>query len=397
MKVLALGYIPKWKGGRQKTGLATGLFDLHDAVNALGEDVHVAIAATDIYQDEVMIDHTRVVGWKKGRLVGHAIKFFYRLPLFIRGALFMNRFSEATGGFASVLAKMVFLDYAIEREKPDVIHLHGCFYALFRDFLWHKNTPVVLRLHGINGYDPAIKGYLTYREMEKLIVRIKFEFVTFVTKDIADDWARLYGQFSCPMIPVINGYNENVFYPPKEDREKEFDLITISGLQERKGQDRVAKVLKILREKGKEYSYLVIGSGDAAYEQNLKQYVADEELKVTFVAYCPQDKLNDFLWKSRYFILATSSEGFGKVFIESMASGVPVILPANIPIARENGIFNEYNAVFMNDSSVESIVEVLENLPESLASARDISQSIAHLSWKNIAKQYVRLYNNLNG
>lgn len=397
MKVLALGYIPKWKGGRQKTGLATGLFDLHDAVNALGEDVHVAIAATDIYQDEVMIDHTRVVGWKKGRLVGHAIKYFYRLPLFIRGALFMNGFSEVTGGFASVLAKMVFLDYAIEREKPDVIHLHGCVYACFRRFIWRNKLPVVLRLHGINGHDPAIKGYLKYREMEKLITRNKFEFVTFVTKDIADDWARLYGQFSSPMIPVINGYNESVFYPPKEDREKEFDLITISGLQERKGQDRVAKALKILREKGKDYSYLVIGNGDASYEQNLKQYVADEELKVTFVAYCPQDKLNDFLWKSRYFILATSSEGFGKVFIESMASGVPVILPANIPIARENGIFNEYNAVFMNDSSVESIVAVLENLPESLAPARDISQSIAHLSWKNIAKQYVRLYNNLNG
>lgn len=397
MKVLALGYIPKWKGGRQKTGLATGLFDLHDAVNALGEDVQVTIAATDIFQDELKIDHTSVVGWNKAHLVGHAIKYFYRLPLFIRGALFMNRFSKVTGSFASMLAKLLFWDYAIEREKPNLIHLHGCVYACLRRYIWRKKLPVVLRLHGINGHDPAIKGYLKYREMEKLITRNKFEFVTFVTKDIADDWMRLYGQFSCPMIPIINGYNENVFFPPKEDHGKEFDLITISGVQERKGQDRVAKALRILRDMGKDYSYLVIGNGDVAYEQKLKKYVADEKLNVTFIEYCPQDKLNDYLWKSKFFILATSSEGFGKVFIESMASGVPVILPANIPIAREDGIFNEYNAFFMKDSSVESIVEVLDHLPESLAPSREISQSISHLSWTNIAEQYVRLYRDLIG
>lgn len=392
MKVLALGYIPQWKGGRQKTGLATGLFDLHDSVNALDSDISVTIAATDIFQEEVQIDHTKVIGWKKSLLVKHSILRFYRLPLFIRGALSLNKYAEVTGGFASILAKMVFLDYAIEREQPDIIHLHACIYACFKNFIWNNRIPVALRLHGINGYDPAISGYLKYREIEKKITSTNFAFVSFVTRDISEDWKRLYGKFPCPMVPVINGYNENVFFLPSEPVEKKYDLVTISGLSERKGQDRVINALMKMQEQGKRMSYLVIGNGDADYENTIKSMANKSGLDVTFVAYVPQDKLNSYLWQSKYFILATSSEGFGKVFIESMAAGIPVILPRNIPIAKEDGIFSEENSIFMDDSTVESVVKVLLSLPDDFPYSNVIRNSVSHLSWRNIAKQYASLY-----
>lgn len=395
MKVLALGYIPKWKGGRQKTGLATGLFDLHDSVNALDSDISVTIAATDIFQEEVQIDHTKVIGWKKSLLVRHSILRFYRLPLFIKGALSLNRYAEVTGGFASILAKMIYLDYAIEKEQPDVIHLHACIYASFKSFIWDKSIPVVLRLHGINGYDPAIGGYLKYREIEKRITSTNFAFVSFVTGDISEDWKRLYGEFPCPMVSIINGYNENVFFLPNEPIKKKYDLVTISGLSERKGQDRVIKALMRMKEQGKQMSYLIVGNGDADYEKTIKAMVDESGLDVTFVPYVSQDKLNNYLWQSRYFILATSSEGFGKVFIESMAAGVPVILPANIPIAKEEGIFSTLNSVFMKDSTVESVVEVLASLSDMTASGREVADSVAHLSWKSIARQYLTLYHSI--
>lgn len=394
-KVLALGYIPKWKGGRQKTGLATGLFDLHDAVNSINSDICVIIAATDIFQEEVMIDHTKVLGWKKILLFKHAVKRFYRLPLFIKGALSLNDFSEVTDGFLSVFAKLLYLDYAIEKENPDIIHLHGCLYASFRNFIWDKNIPVVLRLHGINGYDSAIKGYLKYREIERMITINEYSFVSFVTHKIAEDWKLLYGKFPCSMFPIINGYNEKVFFTPNRIVEKKYDLVTISGLSERKGQDRVIKALQILKESGKHFSYLIIGNGDEGYEKSIKGMVKENSLDVTFVDYCSQDMLNSYLWQSRYFILPTSSEGFGKVFVESIAAGVPVILPCDIPIAKEKGIFNVNNSVFMRDSSVDSVVDVLSELPNLNASEKEISESVSHLSWNNIAKQYVNLYRNI--
>jgi glycosyltransferase involved in cell wall biosynthesis len=292
------------------------------------------------------------------------------LPLFIRGSLSLQKVSEVTGGFASILAKMVYLDYAIEKEHPDIIHLHACIYASFKKFIWNKKIPVALRLHGINGYDPAISGYLKYREIEKRITSTQFAFVSFVTRDISEDWKRLYGEFPCPMVPVINGYNENVFFLPSKPVEKKYDLVTISGLSARKGQDRVIKALIRMKEQGKQLSYLIVGNGDSDYERTIKSLVDESGLDVTFVPYVSQDKLTSFLWQSRFFILATSSEGFGKVFIESMAAGVPVILPATIPIAKEEGIFNTHNSVFMKDSTVESVAEVLSSLPEKAPSSR---------------------------
>lgn len=64
-KILALGYLPKWRGGRQSTGLATGLFDLHDAVNEVSSDYEVTIAATDVFKKHFKSAHTSILGWTK--------------------------------------------------------------------------------------------------------------------------------------------------------------------------------------------------------------------------------------------------------------------------------------------------------------------------------------------
>ena len=81
-KVLALGYLPKWRGGKQSSGLATGLFDLHDAINEVCSDIDVTIAATDIFKEHYHTSHTNVLGWTKVLLCKHMIKRFYRLPFF---------------------------------------------------------------------------------------------------------------------------------------------------------------------------------------------------------------------------------------------------------------------------------------------------------------------------
>ena len=72
MKVLAFGYVPKWKGGKQLTGLATGIFDLHNAINDLDNDIRVTLAATDIHLSETKIDSTSVLGWNKRILLKFA-------------------------------------------------------------------------------------------------------------------------------------------------------------------------------------------------------------------------------------------------------------------------------------------------------------------------------------
>lgn len=391
MKVLALGYVPKWRGGRQTTGLATGLFDLHDAVNALHQDVEVVLAATDIFVEEKVIDHTRVLGWSPKQLFLHAIKHINRLGRFISGAFALARIF-GLNVFFQTLGKLIFLDYAIEREQPDIIHLHGCVYGLYRPFLWDQYRPVVLRIHGVNGFDETIPKYQKYKIAEQKITSEKFDFVTFVTSSICAEWKDNYGSFNCPMVPILNGYNSNVFFPCSENHSVKYDLITISGLSARKGQLRVLEALAILQEEGINYRYAIVGKGSDVYQLALHNYASTHKLAIDFYDYCSQREMNEYLWNSRFFILPSASEGFGKVFIESIAAGTPVILPKQLPIALEKDVLSSDNAVMMDDSSAESIAKALRSLSNIVFDKNEVVASIKNMSWNNIAKQYIEQY-----
>lgn len=392
MKVLALGYLPKWRGGRQTTGLATGIFDLHDAVNELNQGISVTIAATDVFKDNTIIEHTPIVGWTKKLLLIHGIKRFYRLPFFFVMALKIVRQTKLVP-FFDTISKLIFLDRAIEKTKPDIIHLHGALYAYFRNALWRNKCPVVLRLHGLNGYDSTIVNYEKYRAIEQEIVKFDFKFVTFVTNDICEDWKNKYGVFSCPMIPINNGYNQNVFFPPKDKVIKQFDLITISGISERKGQDRVIEALKQLKDEGVNLSYLIVGNGDPLYTAKIKSMVKEYDLNVVFMDYCSQDKLNELLWKSKWFIQPSASEGFGKTYVESIAAGTPVILPKHLPIVKEKGLLTSVNSLLTEDESVKSIYNCLKNIKfNNCYDFKIVADSIVPYSWTGLGEKYIAVY-----
>ena len=394
-KVLALGYLPMWRGGRQATGLATGLFDLHDAVNEITDEFEVIIAATDVFKKEFKVAHTSVVGWTKGILLIHGLKNIYKLPFFILKAWsFSKKYSIIP--FVDTLAKIIFLDYAINKVKPDIIHLHGVIYALYINALWKNSKPVVLRLHGMNGYDSTIPGYQDCKRMEKDILDNKYACVTFVTSDLCEDWKMKYGTFKCPMIPVINGYNKDVFYTPEMKQEKKYDLITISGVNDRKGQGRVIEALKMLKDEGIELSYLIVGTGPEEYMKKIKAYADEHSVNVTFMDYCAQDKLNDLLWISKWFIQPSASEGFGKTYIESAAAGIPFILPKHLPIVTERGVVSSKNAITIKDESAVEIYKTLKSIDFSTCyDENEVAKSVSHLAWQALAREYTKIYKSI--
>lgn len=392
-KVLALGYLPKWRGGRQTTGLATGLFDLHDAVNETSSDYEVTIAATDVFKKHFKSAHTPILGWTKGILLMHMIKRFYRIPFFLSKSYSFSRSYPNIISFLDTFAKLVFLDYAIEMNNPDIIHLHGAIGALYFEALWRNERPVILRLHGINGFDSTIPGYLNYRKLEKDILKNRYSTVTFVTTNVCEDWKSKYGSFNCLMIPIVNGFNANVFFTPDEKIEKKYDLITISGIQNRKGQGRVIEAMKMLKDEGINLSYLIVGSGCKEYVERIKQDAKNNELNVEFVEYCAQDKLNNLLWASKWFIQPSVSEGFGKTYIESAAAGIPFILPEHLPIVKERGIVSDKNALLTKDESSLEIYNTLRKMDFTQCyNDKIVAESVAHLAWQAIAVEYSKIY-----
>lgn len=392
-KVLALGYLPKWRGGKQSSGLATGLFDLHDAVNEVSSDITVTIAATDVFKKHYKTSHTNILGWTKAILLKHMVKRIYRLPFFFLKAFKMSRKYTSIVPMFDTFIKIVFLDYAIDEENPDIIHLHGAYYALFINAIWRNKRPVILRLHGLNGFDATISGYEEYRKIEKDIIKNSYSAVTFVTTNICEDWKKKYGYFKCPMISIINGYNKDIFFTSDKNVEKVYDLITISGIQERKGQIRVVEALKLLKDEGKNLSYLIIGNGNKEYVEKIKRFSKENDIHVHFVNYCPQNQLNSFLWQSKWFIQPSTSEGFGKSYIESAAAGIPFILPSHLPIVKEKGIVSETNSIMLKNESVQEIYNTLNKIDFSTCyNPKKVSNSVEHLAWQSLAIKYAEIY-----
>lgn len=390
-KVLALGYLPKWRGGLQTSGLATGIFDLHNAVNIVSQNVEVVIAATDVFKEEIIVDNTRVIGWTKSLLIKHAFRYFYRLPFFLVRLLALVKYYPVVNPLRDFV-KVLLLDYAVEREKPDFIHLHGVLYALFKPIIWERKIPVMLRIHGLNGQNTTYKNYKVFCKMEKMATHIPFRVVSFLTEENRRQWREYYGEFQCPMLCFSNGFDSSIFHAPNNSIAKDFDLITVGGVDENKGQWLIIQALSQAKKKGVNYRYLIVGDGEDIYMDKLKDYINLNELDVTFKHYCSQTELPELLWRSRFFILQSLTEGFGKVIIESIACGTPVIIPSHIPIVKQDSIINANNTI-LTERTVGSISDVLLCLDSyPLFNSSDVSKTVKGFAWQSIAKDYSRIY-----
>ena len=103
-------------------------------------------------------------------------------------------------------------------------------------------------------------------------------------------------------------------------------------------------------------------------------------------------EIRELLAECDYMILPSSSEGFGLVYLEAIACGVPVIIPQHLPLAQEGNILNEKNAIRIADSSSKAIEAILPSLQERKWDRKDVSASIISYTWDNIAKEYTAQY-----
>ena len=392
MKVLAFGYVPKWKGGKQLTGLATGIFDLHNAINELDNDIQVTLAATDIHLSRTHIDSTPIVGWNKRTLLKFALT---QVNTILSATLLLWKHREFWSILRPIkaLPKILFIHYAIKKENPAVVHFHGASWCALSKAIDDQGHKKILRIHGINGNNTSIPEYKKHQLLEKTVGEVSFDSVSFVAESVAKTWNREYGAPAEKQFVVVNGFDSGIFQvTPTSSQNKKFDLITIGALTDNKGQMRVLKALYMIQESGHSLSYLIVGDGDSTYRQELIAFVKLHNLNVEFLDYVPQTQLPQLLSISSFFILPSQREGFGKVFIESIACGTPVLIPRHLPLVQEDGILSEVNSIIMDGSEPSQIQKTLHNLVhQPVRYNRDeVSKSIQHLSWPILAKEYCK-------
>lgn len=140
-------------------------------------------------------------------------------------------------------------------------------------------------------------------------------------------------------------------------------LLTLGRLQERKGQDKVLEALPALRRSLPDLVYLMVGDGPSRAALQAQAQALGIGDCVVFAGVVPPDEVADHYALADTFIMANrelangDTEGFGLVFLEANASGVPVI--AGRAGGSVDAVTDGLNGLVVDGEDVHAITEAI--------------------------------------
>jgi len=105
-------------------------------------------------------------------------------------------------------------------------------------------------------------------------------------------------------------------------------LLTLSRLPTQelgKGHDEVLEALPALLETHPTLTYVIAGTGPDANRLRIKAELLGVADHVVFTGYVPEDEKIDHYRMADAFVMPGRTEGFGIVYLEAMACGIPVV------------------------------------------------------------------------
>ncbi len=172
--------------------------------------------------------------------------------------------------------------------------------------------------------------------------------------------------------------------------EKELSIVCVGRINKRKNIPIIQKALAILRQRGWNITFKVIGTVEDKKE--FKKIMSDP-----FTSYYPstsKEKLIDFYREADIFVLASHTETFGLVYAEAMSQGLPVVYTRGQGF---DGQFPEGEVGYsVSDSDPEEIAACIERIS---CDYRRISENairdVMKFKWDDICEKYRKIYRGL--
>jgi asparagine synthase (glutamine-hydrolysing) len=214
-------------------------------------------------------------------------------------------------------------------ERFDLVicgHLH--LLPLAAPFALAARGRLVLQVHGIDAWDPP--GW-TARTWLPFVDEVWS--VSGVTRDRMNRWARLpLSRYT--IIPntihleqygIESRRDELVARYKLAGRTVIMTLARLAGFERYKGIDEVLEVMPELVSQDPTLTYLVVGDGDDQVRLEAKARDLSLSDRVIFTGFVEEQRKADHLRLADAFVLPGRGEGFGIVYLEAMACGVPVV------------------------------------------------------------------------
>jgi glycosyltransferase-like protein len=188
--------------------------------------------------------------------------------------------------------------------------------------------------------------------------------------------------------------------------EGRFLILTVGGIEPRKGTDHLFRALSLLRRRWARPPVLAIIGGHSfqdhtPYRNRVIASMSDLDLEfgrdVALVGTVPDDEMAAWFHAADAFAFPSVNEGFGLVVLEAMAAGLPVVL-TSLPVFAEYVRFGE-DALAVTPGDDGGLADALE----AVAHDRDLRSALrrngrnlaARFGWETTALQHIAIYDEL--
>jgi phosphatidylinositol alpha-1,6-mannosyltransferase len=222
------------------------------------------------------------------------------------------------------------------RDRPDILHCGDLYPPGLIGVLLKRTSrlPFIAYSHGEEitqtdqrRFQPAIRN-LVYKTADAIVANGSFAVQNLLRIGVSES----------KIHTITPGLDTSIFFPrtPNEELRQlygitdELVVLTVARLTPRKGQSRVIAALAALGSKIPAVKYLIVGRGpeESALRAQVKHLGIED--KVIFAGFVPDDAINDHYNLSDILVMPNIKEsgdveGFGMVFLEANAVGLPVI------------------------------------------------------------------------
>lgn len=395
MKILVFGHIPNVYGGRQSSGASFVIYHLSKALSAIN-GVDCSICATDVFKNCICDGNLKLFGWTKTNFLNFIFSnLLFSIVCFGRCIFFSYKYNQKLLG---LFFKSLHLQRCINLNTPDIIQFHNTDSLIYIKLIKKRNAKILLTIHSLNGFNKDVKDYQIWRYLEREETLYPLDYMIFVSGSLMKEWIKFYGYPKAKITSsILNAYDSNVFYYKwhKHFSPEKINIVTIGSISTLKGQRRVLEALSRLQNKSAFY-YTCVGNSLKESVDSLEQIATKNNINFKYLGTQYPSAIAELLRGSDYMILPSSYEGFGLVYLESIACGTPVILPKFLPIASEENLLNQDNSILLKDCTVDAIFECLSKLSEYKFISNKMSIHISNYNWNNVAVKYYNLLNEKN-
>lgn len=375
-----------------KYGAPNSLFGLVRALKKKDNSLKISIVLTrhsdrmedfekidcDVYQIPY-VPFYQAVSYNKLKLV---VKYVLRGLEYLYGRIFA----------VSILEKQ------LDLSTVDIIHANSSREDFGAILAKKNNKPLVWHIREFGDLDYRCysyrRNYISFmRENATVFVAVSDAVRQhWIEKGIPDEKIKL----------IYNGVKENTIHKDVEnleqkrgDKDDSFQMVMMGSICETKGQHQIIKAMALLSENYKKKMQLhIVGDGVHGYVNVLKRLVKSLHLEnnVHFLGY--QKNFYPRLASYDCGIMCSKSEGFGRVTVEYMRAGLPVLASdtgANIELVEEgkSGLLYHYPDV---EDLRDKLVYLMEHREEVLRMSVSAFAAGERFTEERTAKAVYNLY-----